>query len=44
MNHTVYIWTRCKDLIKGSFISDINIVEVGFPAADQLDAVEDFLG
>src|SRR5437762_14042005 len=44
MNYTVYIWTGCKDLVKGSFISDINIVEVWFLAADQFHAVEDFLG
>jgi hypothetical protein len=43
MNHTVYIWTSCKDLVKGGFISDINIVEVGLLSADQFYAVEDFL-
>lgn len=44
MNDTVDVWMVIKDLVDGSLIAHIDIVEVGPLAAYQFDAVERFFG
>ena len=43
MNHAVNIWVSLEDLVKGSRLSDIDIVKFGPLAADELDAPDGFL-
>jgi hypothetical protein len=44
VNNIVDIWVLLKDLVKGSLICDIAFVKSRPLAADELDAVNDFLG
>jgi hypothetical protein len=43
VNDTVYVGAGCKNPVEGGFVGDIQLVEVGLLAADQLYAVENFL-
>lgn len=43
MNHAVNIWVGLENLVKRSRLSDIDIIEFGPLAADELDAPDGFL-
>jgi hypothetical protein len=43
MNHIVNVGVFIKDLVKSSLVCDIGLIELGPLAADEFNAVEDFL-
>lgn len=44
VNHTINVRVLLEDLVKTSFLSDVDIVELRPLAANELDAVDDFSG
>jgi hypothetical protein len=44
VDHVIDVWVLLEDLVQRSLICDIDLVEGGPLAADELDAVYDFLG
>lgn len=44
VDHAVNVGVLAEDLVQGSLVGDVDIVELGALAADELDAIDDFLG
>ena len=44
MDDAVNVWVLLKHLVEGGFVGNIEVVEGGLLAADELDAVQDFGG
>lgn len=44
MDHIVNVWVVVENFVKSSLVCDVELVELGPLAADELNAVDDFLG
>jgi hypothetical protein len=44
VNDIVDVWVLLEDLVKRGLVLDVELVEIGPLAADELDAVDDLLG
>jgi len=44
MDHIVNVRVGLEHLVESSLVCDVGLVELGLLAADELNAVEDFLG
>jgi hypothetical protein len=44
VDHIVNVGVVVKDLVESSLVADVGLVELGSLAADELNAVDDFLG
>jgi hypothetical protein len=44
VNDIVDVWVLLEDLVKRGLILDVELVEIGSLAADELDTVDDLLG
>lgn len=44
VDHIVDVWVVVEDLVESSLVCNVGLVEFGPLAADEFDAVDDFLG